>query len=141
MRSYLIAALATALAGADASYAGPFLELEDGADTVVVLKPTGDKEVEVSGCGALYGTPKICAMHSRTAAVDPRITQLTDDAAAKDTEHDAIIDSNAERINTLSTVVTTTGSRTTNLEIEQMNSMNTLKVRARQPAPLPPAPR
>ena len=130
MRSYLFAAaVATALAGADASYAGPFLELEDGDQTVVVLKPTGEKEVEVSGCSALYGTPKLCAMNSRTAAVGPRITQLTEDAAKTDTEHDAIIDSNAARINTLSTTITDTGSRTTNLEIEQMNSMKTLKVR------------
>ena len=109
------------------SYAGPFLELEDGADTVVVLKATGERDVSVTGCSALYGTPKVCAMHGRTSAAGARITSLTGSASATDTAHANQIDANAARINQLSSSITDTGSRTTELEIEQMNSMKTLK--------------
>ena len=128
MRSFLIAALAGTVLGSEASsYAGPFLELEDGADTVVVLKATGERDVSVTGCSALYGTPKVCAMHGRTSAAGARITSLTGSASATDTAHANQIDANAARINQLSSSITDTGSRTTELEIEQMNSMKTLK--------------
>ena len=114
--------------GAEASsYAGPFLELEDGADTVVVLKATGERDVSVTGCSALYGTPEVCAMHGRTSAAGARITSFTGSASATDTAHANQIDANAARINQLSSSITDTGSRTTELEIEQMNSMKTLK--------------